>query len=212
MLAEKYRPRCFADVIGQERVIAVLRWHLDRALTTGPAFLLTGGSGVGKNVLAECSAQHWGVSAWAIERVESAECDVARLRVLSDTIPFYGMGSRHGRRLVLIDEIHTVTGRAADRLLSILESLPAHVLVVATTTETDWCEPTLFSRWIRLDLQKPKSADVAVLLERVARAEGLPVPDDPGWAAKMIKYCGLNIRDLLNQLPKRLFDKVAVAA
>ncbi len=212
MLAERYRPRTFAEVVGQDRTIKALRWHLDRAPTSGPAFLLTGPSGTGKTTLAECCARYWGVSDFAIERVESAECDVARLRQLSDDLPVYGMASERGRKLVLLDEVHTITGRAADRLLSLMEGLPAHVLLVGTTTETDWCEPTLFSRWTRLDLQKPRSADVAALIERVALAEGLPIPADPGWATKLVKYHGLNLRDQLNQLPTRLLNGATVAA
>lgn len=116
---------------------------------------------------------------------------------------YYGSG-KSGRKLYIIDEIHTVTGRAADRLLSLLEALPAHVLLIGTTTESGWTDGILLSRWVRFDLAKVRSSDVAALLKRIAKAEGLPIPDDPQWAAKLVKYHGLNIRDQLNQLPQRL--------
>ena len=126
-------------------------------------------------------------------------------------VRYFGTGPG-GRKLYVIDEIHTVTGRAADRLLSLLESLPAHVVLVGTTTETDWTDGILLSRWIRFDLGKPNSGEVAEHIRAVAEREGLPIPIDSKWAEKLIKYHGLNIRDQLNQLPARLFDSVSVAA
>lgn len=96
--------------------------------------------------------------------------------------------------------------RAADRLLSLLESIPSHVLIVGTTTETDWTGGILLSRWSRMQLDKPPSAEIAALLERVAQAEGFSMPPDPAWAAKLVKYNGCNLRDQLNQLSDRLFD------
>ena len=97
-------------------------------------------------------------------------------------------------------------------MLSLLESLPKHVLLVGTTTETDWTDGILLSRWTRFDLAKVRSADVAEHLERIARGEGLPIPDDPKWAEKLVRYHGLNIRDQLNQLPARLLGGVSAAA
>ena len=133
MLAEKYRPRTFAEVVGQDRVIATLRWYLDQPTDSGLAFLLTGPSGSGKTTLADCAAEHWGVFKHDRYRIESAECDVSALRRLAESMCYYGCGPS-GRKLYVIDEIHTVTGRAADRLLSLLESLPKHVLLIGTTT------------------------------------------------------------------------------
>lgn len=213
MLAEQYRPRTFAEVIGQDKVIQGLRYYLDKPHDSGLAFLLTGPSGSGKTTLAECAAEYWGIPAFGRIKIESAECDVQRLRDLASDMYVFGPG-REGRKLYLIDEIHTVTGRAADRLLSLLESLPRHVLLIGTTTETGWTDGTLFSRWVRFPLAKVNSALVAEHLERIARTEGLPIPDDPGWAAKLVKYSptGLNLRDLLNQLPATLFAQQAVAA
>lgn len=212
MIAEKYRPKNFDEVVGQEKVIAAMRWYLDQSHESGLAFLITGPSGSGKTTLADCAAEYWGISPHDRWRIESAECDVARLRQLDSDMLYYGCGDG-GRKLYVIDEIHTLTGRAADRLLSLLEKLPKHVLVVGTTTETDWTDGILLSRWVRFDLQKPNSRTVAEYVERIARTEGLPMPDDPKWAEKMVKYGGLNLRDLLNQLPARLLGGTnAVAA
>src|SRR3990172_4162855 len=117
MLADKWRPKSFEEVIGQDRVIAGLKWYLDQASDSGLALLLTGPSGAGKTTLGECAARCWGCTDFDILRVESAECDVSTLRELADRMHVYGAG-RHGRKCYIIDEIHTLTGRAADRLLS----------------------------------------------------------------------------------------------
>ena len=146
-----------------------------------------------------------------IHKVESAQADVNTLRQLADNAHIYGAG-RDGRKMYVIDEINTVTGRAADRMLSLLESLPSHVLLVGTTTEADWTDGILLSRWVRFDLAKVRSTDIAAHLECVALAEGLPIPTDPTWTSKFVKYHGLNIRDQLNQLPARLLAGVAQAA
>ncbi len=208
MLAERHRPQPFDDVVGQDKAIRLLKWHLDRT-ETGLAILLTGPSGSGKTTLAECAGRYWGVADFDVHRIESAECDVATLRKLANDMSYFGSG-KSGRKLYIIDEIHTVTGRAADRLLSLLESLPAHVLLVGTTTQADWTDGILLSRWVRFDLGKPRAADVAAHLERVAEIEGLPTPDN-GWALRYVKGNGINIRELLNQLPARLLGSVEPA-
>ena len=211
MLAEKYRPRAFEQIIGQDKVIAGMRWYMDNA-TGGLALLLTGPSGSGKTTLGECAARYWGCTDFDIHRIESAQCDVNALRELDSNMHVYGAG-RDGSKMYLIDEVHTITGRAADRMLSLLESLPSHVLLVGTTTESNWTDGILLSRWIRFELAKVKSSDVAAYLEQIAAREGLPVPADPKWADKLVKYHGLNIRDHLYQLPARLLSgPVPVAA
>ena len=208
---EGFIPSHRETVIGQPGAVSTMKWYLDQPSKSGMAFLITGPSGSGKTTLAECAARYWGVAEWDIHKVESAECDVERLRKLAGNMRVYGVG-REGRKLYVIDEIHTVTGRAADRMLSLLESLPSHVVVVGTTTETNWTDGILLSRWTRIDLAKVRSGDVAAHLEAVAKAEGLPVPADAKWAEKMVKYHGLNIRDQLNQLPARLLGMTTAVA
>ncbi|MDM8008066.1 MAG: AAA family ATPase [Phycisphaerae bacterium] len=208
MLAEKYRPRTFDQIIGQERAIRTLKWHLDTETPTGKVFLIFGPSGSGKTTLTECAARYWGVDDWDIRLVQSAECDVESLRQLDSESYVYGLG-QGGRKCYVIDEIHTVTGRAHDRLLSLLEHLPKHVMVCGTTTELDWSDGTMRSRFAKVYTSKIRAEDVARYLEMVAANERLPIPEDPKWAEKLVKYNGLNIRDHLNELPDRLLAGMA---
>ena len=210
MLSEKHRPQDFSQVIGQGKVIRLLQWYLDQPSDSGRAFLLTGPSGCGKTSLAMCVAEYWGVGEFDVHRIESAECDVQAVRRLASDMSYYGSGPS-GRKVYVVDEIHTLSGKAADRLLSLLESLPKHVLIVATTTESNWGSDVLLSRWTRCDLGKPRATDVAVLLEQIAAAEGLPTPDT-GWATKYCKAVGLNLRNLINQLPAHLLGSAVQAA
>ena len=205
MLAEKYRPQTFDQIIGQDRIVRTMRWYLDTDNTTGHCFLVTGPSGSGKTAMAQCAARYWGVDDLDIAKIQSATCTAETLHELASAAWVYGRG-KAGRKCYIIDEIHTVTGKAKDRLLSLLEDLPAHVMVIGTTTESDWTDGTLFSRFVRFDVAKVRSDEVARHLERIADAEGLPIPSDPKWADKLVKYApvGLNVRDLINQLPARL--------
>jgi len=211
MLAEKYRPKDFSEVIGQSKIVKTLQWTLNQSNPIGPVVLLSGPSGSGKTTLAYCAARYWGCSEWDIRKIESAEADISALREISQNMWLCGAGHR-GRKCYIIDEIHTITGRAQDRLLSLFEELRPHCLLVGTTTESEWAGPTLFSRFTRLSLAKPSSAEVSAYIETIAQKEGLPIPTDTRWAEKMVKYNGLNIRDLLNQLPSRLFDLEPEAA
>lgn len=203
MLSEKYRPATFDDIIGQHKTIDLLRWHLSQQSDSGRALLLTGPSGCGKTSLALCAARFWGVADFDIHRVESATLDVAAVRRLAEDVAYFGCGTS-GRKVYVIDEVHTVGARACDRLLSLLENLPQHVTIVATSTETNWSGETLLSRWLRFDITKPRCSDVAKHLEWIAAAENLPTNGDTAWATKYCKATGLNLRTLINQLPAHL--------
>ena len=82
-------------------------------------------------------------------------------------------------------------------------------MVCGTTTELDWSDGTMRSRFAKVYTSKIRAEDVARYLEKVAANERLPIPDDPKWAEKLVKYHGLNVRDHLNELPDRLLAGMA---
>src|SRR5690349_9148614 len=113
MLAEKYRPQSFDQIIGQDKVITALKYYLAQPTNSGKAFLLTGPSGSGKTTLAQCAAHHWGIPSHGVHKIESATCDASRLDQVSHNMYIYGPGE-HGRKMYIIDEIHTVSDRGMD--------------------------------------------------------------------------------------------------
>jgi len=120
LLAEKYRPKTFDQIIGQDRVIRMLKRHLDDPGECGQPFLLTGPTGSGKTTLARCAARYWGASEYDIRLIQSSECDVDCLRAIDSEMYVHGW---NGRKAYIIDEVHTLTQRAKDRLLSMNERL-----------------------------------------------------------------------------------------
>ena len=123
----------------------------------------------------------------------------------------YGCGG-NGRRAYIIDEIQHL-GQACQRmLLGLLENLPSHVIVIATTTSTTWADDVdgLYSRWRRFRFRKPNAPDVAAHLERIALALSLPIPSGFRFVSYVQGKYGdgrslaNNIRDAIDQLADAL--------
>ena len=98
-------------------------------------------------------------------------------------------------------------------LLGMLERLPSHVVIVATTTSVTWANEIdgLYSRWARFRFAKPPAKAIAAHCERIARTEGLPVPDGFNWLRYVQDLTGNNIRDCIDQLPAALRKRSAAA-
>ena len=116
-----------------------------------------------------------------------------------------------GRRAYVIDEIQHLNPACLRFLLGWLESLPKHVIVIGTTTSVTWASDVdgLFSRWRRFRFRKPHAPDIADLVERVAREQGLTIPDGFRWLSYVQGKCGVslggnNIRAAIDQLPDAL--------
>ena len=150
-----------------------------------------------------------GCDDFAVERIDSRACSVANLRALEGHMRSYGMGG-NGRRCFLIDEIQHLNRDCQRMLLGILENLPSHVIVIGTTTSLTWADDVdgLFSRWRRFRFRKPSAPAIAEYVERIARENGLPIPDGFRFLAFVQgKYCdvgGNNIRACIDQLPDAL--------
>ena len=120
--------------------------------------------------------------------------------------------------MYIIDEIQHLNPSCLRFLLGWLESLPKHVLVIGTTTSVTWADDVdgLYSRWRRFRFRKPHAPAVAEHLERIARAEGMPVP--PGFRFVSIlqgkadvTLKGNNVRDAIDQL-RGILNRRATAA
>lgn len=176
-LFEKYRPRTWDEVVGQDKAVAALRRLAERGGLGGRAYLLSGSSGTGKSTIARLIAAEV-ADDWAVEVVNASDLTVPRIRDLFDGLRMYSMG--RGGRGIIIEECHGLSAAVIRSLLVYLEQIPGHAVVCMTTTtegldSLDGLDAApLFSRTIRIELSRRGLAEA--FAERaldIARAEGL---------------------------------------
>ena len=178
-LAEKYRPKTWADVVGQDKVVRQVEALKSRGLT-GRAFWLSGQSGTGKTTIARLIAAEV-ASEWDTEEIDAGALTCASLRELEQQLSIRGMGERGGRALI-VNEAHGLRKDVIRSLLVVLERLPAHAVVIFTTTtdgqeslfeDYDDASP-LLSRCLRLDLaRRDLCRPFAERAKQIAEREGL---------------------------------------
>ena len=196
VLARKYRPQSFADLIGQEHVSRTL----NNAITAGRvhhAFLFTGARGVGKTSAARILAkalnceqgptpEPCNVCPICVEITEGRSVDVFEIdgasntgvddvRDLRDNIRY--LPSRARNKIFIIDEVHMLSINAFNALLKTLEEPPEHARFIFATTEPHKIPVTILSRCQRLDFRKISLNKVAEKLKEIALVEKIDVPD-----------------------------------
>ena len=178
MLAETYRPRTFDDVVAQNKTIDRIRTVAKHGLG-GRAFWIAGQSGTGKTTIARLIAQEV-ADPFFVEELDAGEITMAKLRELESAFSLFAWGK--GGRALIVNEAHGLRKDSIRKLLVMLESLPAHVVVIFTTTidgqESLFDEQIdaspLLSRCIRLDLARRDLAKAfAERARTIAQTEGL---------------------------------------
>jgi DNA polymerase-3 subunit gamma/tau len=197
VVARRYRPQQFADLIGQEHVANALT----NALTSGRvahAYLFTGARGVGKTssarILAKCLNCVTGPTptpcdqcdickAVAVgEDVDVLEIDgasnnkVDEIRDLRSNVGFRPTRARY--KIYIIDEVHMLSTGAFNALLKTLEEPPPHVKFIFATTEVQKIPITILSRCQRFDFAHVSTAKIFAALKIVVAKEGLKADDD----------------------------------
>ena len=202
VLARKYRPETFADLVGQDAMVQTLRnaFEADRI---AQAFLMTGIRGTGKTTTARIIAKGMNcigvdgkggatvdpcgvcencTSIMAGRHVDVQEMDAASrtgvgdIREIIDSVAYRAASARY--KIYIIDEVHMLSTNAFNALLKTLEEPPAHVKFIFATTEIRKVPVTVLSRCQRFDLRRIEPEVMISLLRKVARAEEADISDE----------------------------------
>ncbi|MBE7503742.1 MAG: DNA polymerase III subunit gamma/tau [Verrucomicrobiales bacterium] len=196
VIARKYRPQRFAEVVGQEHVTRTLANAIDQN-RIAHAYLFCGPRGTGKTTIARIFAKALNCTGGpqadfdvadprCVEIAEGRSLDVLEIdgasnngveqvRELRETCRFAPASSRF--KIYIIDEVHMLTAAAFNALLKTLEEPPAHVKFMFATTDPEKVLPTILSRCQRFDLRRIPAALIVQHLTGIAQQEGVTVDD-----------------------------------
>ena len=196
VLARKWRPHTFNDLVGQEHVVQALVNGLDQD-RVHHAFLLTGTRGVGKTtiarILAKCLNCEQGVSSTPCGEcgscidvdegrfVDMMEIDAASktkvddTRELLETVQYTPSRGRY--KVYIIDEVHMLSGHSFNALLKTLEEPPPHVKFVLATTDPQKLPITILSRCLRFSLTRLLPDQISGHLDTILQAESIPAEE-----------------------------------
>ncbi len=202
VLARKYRPETFADLVGQEAMVRTLKnaFEADRI---AQAFIMTGIRGTGKTTTARiiskgmncvgpdgtggpttdpcgqcehCVAIAEGRHVDVMEMDAASRTGVGDIREIIDSVHYRAASARY--KIYIIDEVHMLSTSAFNALLKTLEEPPEHVKFIFATTEIRKVPVTVLSRCQRFDLRRIEPEVMIALLRKIATAENAAIADD----------------------------------
>ncbi len=197
VLARKYRPKNFYQVVGQDGVVATLKSAIE-SNRVAHAILFTGGRGIGKTTVArllakalvclslrkaepcgecvQCKAVDNFSSLDVIEIDGASHTGVDDIRELRESARYQPASAKH--KIFIIDEVHMLSISAFNALLKILEEPPAHVMFIFATTESHKIPKTILSRCQRYDFRRVSVDTIFETLKNAMKAEGFLIDDD----------------------------------
>ena len=221
MLYRKWRPRRFADVVGQPQVTVTLQNEL-KAGRVAHAYLFTGSRGTGKTTCAKilakavnclhpengdpcgtcefCRASEEGGAMDVVEIDAASNNGVDNIRSLREEANFTPAAARY--RVYIIDEVHMLSVGAFNALLKTLEEPPPHVIFILATTEVHKLPATILSRCQRFDFRRIPAEEIAGRLAYVAEQEGATLEPEAGLLLARLADGGM--RDALSLLDQCL--------
>jgi len=218
VLANRYRPRAFDEVVGQQDTARVLQTALAQG-RVAHAYLLSGPRGVGKTSMARilaravacarpdgatpcgacgpCRALGSGADALDVVEIDGASHNkVENVRELIENVRFRPVEAR--RRVYVIDEVHMLSTSAFNALLKTLEEPPEHALFILATTEPLKVPETIRSRCQGFEFRRLSGTEIAQRLAAVCEAEG--VPADEALLLRVARHAKGGMRDALSLL------------
>ncbi len=202
VLARKYRPETFADLVGQDAMVRTLK-NAFLADRIAQAFIMTGIRGTGKTTTARiiakgmncvgtygtggpttdpcgvcehCTAIMEGRHVDVMEMDAASRTGVGDIREIIESVHYRAASARY--KIYIIDEVHMLSTSAFNALLKTLEEPPEHVKFIFATTEIRKVPVTVLSRCQRFDLRRIEPEDMIAMLRRIATAEGAAIADD----------------------------------
>lgn len=228
VLARKYRPQQFDDVVAQEHITRTLK----NALSSGrlsSGYLFTGPRGTGKTTTARilakalncidgptptpcdkcpsCKEITAGSSLDVLEIDAASNTGVDDIRTLRENVRYLPTSGK--KRIYIIDEVHRLSGSAFDALLKTLEEPPPHVVFIFATTEPAKVPETIRSRTQRYDFHRVGAAVLSEHLKGIAEAEKIDIAEDALFM--LARKADGSVRDslsLLDQLSAFAGEKI----
>ncbi|MGH8354068.1 MAG: DNA polymerase III subunit gamma/tau, partial [Pseudomonas sp.] len=221
VLARKWRPRSFREMVGQTHVLKALINALD-SQRLHHAYLFTGTRGVGKTtiarILAKCLNCETGISSTPCGQcsvcreidegrfVDLIEVDAASRTKVEDTRELLDnvqyAPSRGRYKVYLIDEVHMLSSHSFNALLKTLEEPPGHVKFLLATTDPQKLPVTVLSRCLQFNLKRLDEAQISGQIAKILQAEGIAA--EPGAIRQLSKAADGSLRDGLSLLDQAI--------
>ena len=225
VLARKYRPQTFADLIGQETLVQILTTAIN-SNRIAHAYLLTGVRGVGKTTTARliamslncdnkkegtcepcgncksCNSIRSDNNLDVIEMDAASKTGVDDIREIIDNVKYKPLNSEY--KIFIIDEVHMLSKSAFNALLKTLEEPPEHVKFIFATTEVKKIPVTILSRCQRFDLQRIDSHNLNKHLKKICQLENVKVNEDA--LALLVRAGDGSVRDSLSLLDQAIIN------
>lgn len=221
VLARKWRPAQFIDLVGQSAVVKTLM-NAVRLKRVHHAYLFTGSRGVGKTSIARifaklirceniqdrdgflfscdrcstCAEVASGGSVDVIEIDGASNNGVEAVREIRENVQY--LPATGVRKVYIIDEVHMLTSAAFNALLKTLEEPPSHVVFIFATTEVHKIPATILSRCQRFDYRRVTVKQIQERLEKIVTAEGIEV--ESGCLSLVAQSADGSMRDALSLL------------
>ena len=224
VLARKYRPETFVDLVGQDTMVQTLR-NAFEAERIAQAFIMTGIRGTGKTTTARiiakgmncigldgnsgptidpcgqcehCTSIMEGRHVDVMEMDAASRTGVGDIREIIDSVAYRAASARY--KIYIIDEVHMLSTNAFNALLKTLEEPPAHVKFIFATTEIRKVPVTVLSRCQRFDLRRIEPEVMIALLQKIAKSEKAKITDEAlGLITRAAEGSARDAQSLLDQ-------------